>query len=172
MSARPAAVPVDDRMFRTLMRSHATTVTVITAPGNPATHDAPAGFTATSFVPVSLVPPLVCFCIGNQASSFPIVIRADHVAVHLLADHQQEVAERFAARAADRFAHPTTWRYGPHQVPLLDEALVWLVCRVVRHVPAGDHTVVLAEPVLAQRTEGARPLLYHDGRYTGLPAQA
>jgi flavin reductase (DIM6/NTAB) family NADH-FMN oxidoreductase RutF len=154
---------VDTDLFRTLLRHQASTVTVVTAPGTP-----PAGFTATSFTSVSLEPPLVSFCLDRSSSSWPTVARADHVAVHLLAQHQQGLAQTFATSGIDRFAAPTTWRPGPHGVPVLDGTLAWLVCRVADRVAAGDHVVVLAEPLLAQHGDAAAPLLYHQGRYACL----
>ncbi|GDY61187.1 hypothetical protein SAV14893_005800 [Streptomyces avermitilis] len=51
---------------------------------------------------------------------------------------------------------------------MLDDVLAWLVCRVVARVPAGDHRIVLAEVVLGDPTGAGRPLLYHQGRFSGL----
>lgn len=157
------AFHVDADLFRALLRHQASTVTVVTAPGAP-----PAGFTATSFTSVSLQPPLVSFCLARTSSSWPTVARANHVAVHLLSHRQQGLARTFATSGIDRFAAPTVWRAGPHGVPVLDGTLAWLVCRVVERVTAGDHAVVLAEPLLAQHGDGDTPLLYHQGRYASL----
>ncbi|MCA2211906.1 flavin reductase family protein [Jidongwangia harbinensis] len=156
--------PLDVTEFRRLLRHQASTVTVVTAPG-----DRPAGFTATSFTSVSLHPPIVSFCLNRDSSSWPTVARADHVAVHLLADGQQDLARRFATSGIDRFAGPTAWRPGPHDVPLLDGTLAWLLCRVIDRVATGDHAVVLAEPEFGRHDDGV-PLLYHDGRYARLAA--
>jgi len=158
-----ATLPVDADVFRTLLRHQASTVTVVTAPGTP-----PAGFTATSFTSVSLVPPLVSFCLGRTASSWPAVAGADHVGVHLLSHRQQDLARTFATSGIDRFAAPTRWGTGPHGVPILDGTVAWLVCRVVERVLAGDHAVVLAEPLVAHRGSEDLPLLYHQGRYACL----
>ena len=155
--------PVDAEVFRGLLRHQASTVTVVTAPGTP-----PVGFTATSFTSVSLVPPLVSFCLARTSSSWPTMAGADHVAVHLLAQGQQELARTFATRGIDRFAAPTRWRVGPYGVPVLDGTLAWLVCRIVNRVAAGDHAVVLAEPLLARHRDQDAPLLYHQGRYASL----
>jgi len=155
--------PVDAEVFRGLLRHQASTVTVVTAPGTP-----PVGFTATSFTSVSLVPPLVSFCLARTSSSWPTMAGADHVAVHLLAQGQQELARTFATRGIDRFAAPTRWRVGPYGVPVLDGTLAWLVCRIVDRVAAGDHAVVLAEPLLARHRDEESPLLYHQGRYASL----
>ena len=91
---------------------------------------------------------------------------AEHVAVHLLAAGQADVARTFATRGINRFA-PTPWHPGPFGLPLLDGALAWLVGRVTARITAGDHAIVLAEPVEVDYADGA-PLLYHNGHYTAL----
>ncbi len=122
---------------------------------------------------MSLHPPLVSFCVAHTASSWPAVARAEHVAVHLLARHQDGVARIFATSGIDRFRHHTDWSAGPHGVPLLRGVLAWLVCRVDRRVAAGDHDIVLAEPVVGSHADAAEPLIYHMGRYASLdPEQA
>jgi flavin reductase (DIM6/NTAB) family NADH-FMN oxidoreductase RutF len=153
---------VDADLFRALLRRHAAAVVVVTAPGEP-----PVGFTATSFTSVSLDPPLVSFCLAHSASSWSAVARAEVVAVHVLTREQEQVARTFATSGIDRFASHRAWQVGPHGVPLLDGALAWLVCRVVQRVPAGDHTIVLAEPVYGQHEvdDAHPPLFYHMGRY-------
>ncbi|MEE6262354.1 flavin reductase family protein [Plantactinospora sonchi] len=164
------SIQLDSARFRTLLRRQAATVTVVTAAGEP-----PAGFTATSFTSVSLHPPLVSFCLDRTSSSWPTVATTGHVGVHLLGEGQREVARTFATSGIDRFAAYRRWRPGPYDVPLLDGTLAWLVCRVVDRVLAGDHTIVLAEPLVgAHDDDGVAPLLYHMGRYAsltdGLPA--
>lgn len=158
--------PVDADQFRALLRRQAAAVTVVTAAGDP-----PAGFTATSFTSVSLRPALVSFCLSHSSSSWPTVARSGHVAVHLLTLAQQHVARVFATSGIDRFAAHGDWSYGPHGVPLLSGVLARLVCRVHERVAAGDHTIVLAEPLLAEALDDAPPLLYHMGRYAALSDQ-
>jgi flavin reductase (DIM6/NTAB) family NADH-FMN oxidoreductase RutF len=131
-------VAIQPDLFRALLRRHAAGVVVITAPGG-----RPAGFTATSFTSVSLAPPLVSFCLDRGSSSWPAVSVAGHVAVHVLTAEQQHLARTFATHGIDRFAPPTRWRTGPHDVPVLDGVLAVLICRA-------DHGATL---------------LYHMGRY-------
>ncbi|MEU2064523.1 flavin reductase family protein [Streptomyces sp. NPDC013455] len=151
-------------LLRSTFRRHAAGVAVITARG-PA---GPAGFTATSLTSVSAEPPLVSFGIGTGASSWPAIAGADHVGVHILGEHQSELAATFARSGADRFGAPTGWRDGPEGVPVLDGVLAWLVCRIVARVPAGDHRIVVAEAVLGDPSGAGRPLLYHQGGFNGL----
>jgi flavin reductase (DIM6/NTAB) family NADH-FMN oxidoreductase RutF len=163
--ATQQAAPIDPDALRVLLRRQASTVAVVTAAGEP-----PVGFTATSFTSVSLRPPLVSFCLDRGSSSWPTVACAEHVAVHLLGAGQREVARTFATSGIDRFAAHPRWRAGPFGVPLLDGPIAWLLCRVTQRVLAGDHAIVLAEPVAADQGEG-EPLLYHMGRYAALRSE-
>ncbi|MFG3100882.1 flavin reductase family protein [Streptomyces sp. NPDC048182] len=162
---RREAHPGTQDLLRAVFRRHPAGVAVITAPGEAG----PVGFTATSLASVSAEPPLLSFGIAAGASSWPAVSRAAYVGVHLLGEHQQELAARFARSGADRFGPPTAWREGPEGVPVLDDVPAWLVCRVAGRVPAGDHRVVLAEIAHGDATGPGRPLVYHRGRFTGLP---
>ncbi|WJV50436.1 flavin reductase family protein [Streptomyces flavofungini] len=160
LSAPQLATP---DLLRAAFRRHAAGVAVITARGT-----GPVGFTATSLTSVSAEPPMVSFGIGTGASSWPAIAVAEHVGVHILGEHQQELAATFARSGADRFGAPTRWFDGPEGVPVLDGVLAWMVCRIVARVPAGDHRVVLAEAVAGDPAGAGRPLLYHQGRFNAL----
>ncbi|CAL9645920.1 putative flavin reductase [Streptomyces sp. enrichment culture] len=151
-------------LLRSVFRRHAAGVAVITACGDAG----PVGFTATSLTSVSAEPPLVSFGVGTGSSSWPVIAEAGHVGVHILGEHQQDLAATFARSGADRFGPATAWRTGPEGVPVLDGVLAWLVCRVAARVPAGDHRIVLAEVLLGDPTGDGRPLVYHQGRFDGL----
>ncbi|MFF2509284.1 flavin reductase family protein [Streptomyces sp. NPDC058067] len=150
-------------LLRSVFRRHAAGVAVITARGA-----GPVGFTATSLTSVSAEPPVISFGIGLGASSWPAVSEAEHIGVHILGEHQQDLAATFAKSGADRFGEPTRWYDGPEGVPVLDGVLAWLVCRVIARVPAGDHRLVLAEAVVGDHAGSGRPLVYHQGRFSSL----
>jgi flavin reductase (DIM6/NTAB) family NADH-FMN oxidoreductase RutF len=156
--------PASPDLLRSVFRRHAAGVAVITAQGDAG----PVGFTATSLTSVSAEPPLLSFGISTGASSWPAISTTEHIGVHILGEHQQDLAGTFAKSGADRFGAPTAWHEGPEGVPLLDDVLAWLVCRIVGRVPAGDHRIVLAEVALGDPTGPGRPLLYHQGRFNGL----
>ena len=166
MTASPAigARTATPDLLRSVFRRHAAGVAVITA----AHGGHPVGFTATSLTSVSAEPPMISFGIGTGASSWPAVSAAEHVGVHILGEHQRELAGTFARSGADRFGAPTEWHEGPEGVPVLDGTLAWMVCRIVARVPAGDHRLVLAEAVAGDPAGEGRPLLYHHGRFNAL----
>ncbi|MFC8920572.1 flavin reductase [Streptomyces sp. WAC05374] len=155
--------PATPDLLRSVFRRHAAGVAVITAAG-----ERPVGFTATSLTSVSADPPMISFGVGTSSSSWPVLAEAGHVGVHVLGEHQRDLAATFARSGADRFAEPTRWRPGPEGVPVLEGVLAWLVCRVVARVPAGDHRLVVAEVVAGDPDGAGRPLLYHEGRFNAL----
>ncbi|MGP9022240.1 flavin reductase family protein [Streptomyces sp. BR1] len=152
------------QLFRAVFRQHAAGVAVITAQRD----GRPVGFTATSLNSVAAEPPLLSFGIGTASSSWPVVAETEHIGVHILGEHQEELAATFARSGADRFGAPTRWQPGPEGVPVLDGVLAWLVCRVVARIPAGDHRIVVGQAVVGEPAGAGRPLLYHQGRFNGL----
>lgn len=163
--AAPGGPGVDPAVFRSAFRRHAAGVAVITAAGP----HGPAGFTATSLTSVAAQPPLLSFGISLGSSSWPAVAESEFVGVHILGDHQEELAAVFARSGADRFGPSTRWTRGPYDVPLLDGVCAWLVGRVLERVPAGDHRIVVAHVVAADPHGPGGPLLYHQGGFRRLP---
>ncbi|TDW89853.1 MULTISPECIES: flavin reductase family protein [Kribbella] len=167
---RPALAVVPDRseerivdadVYRSVFRRHAAGVVVITADSG----HGPVGFTATSLVSISLLPPLVSFAIATSASSWPTVSTASSVVINFLSADQHAIAGRFATSGIDRFAEPTRWSRLATGEPALDDAPSFLRAQIAHRFAVGDHYLVVAR--LATHTERREhePLLYHDGRY-------
>jgi flavin reductase (DIM6/NTAB) family NADH-FMN oxidoreductase RutF len=86
------AEPVSAVSFRQALTNLASGVMVITAYGAAG----PLGLTATSFVSVSLVPPLVLVCLGRGRRTHDGVVGAERCGVSVLEERQAWIAERFA----------------------------------------------------------------------------
>ncbi|MFJ4187278.1 flavin reductase family protein [Kitasatospora sp. NPDC089509] len=123
--------------LRSALRPHAAGIAVLTGPG-------PVGVTITSFTSVSARPALVSFALAETSTTWPQLRDSDWFGIQLLGAHQQDLARLFATPGADRFGPDTRWRPGPHQVPLLDGCLSWLVCARHDVRAVGDHHVVTA----------------------------
>ena len=160
----PGTDVVTAEVFRQVFRRHAAGVAVV-ATGGPA----PVGFTATSVVSLSASPPMLSFNVSHTSSSWPAVQRAEHLALHLLAEDQTGLATTFATQGIDRFAVVPGWRRGDFDLPVLPGVMAWLAARVRAAVPAGDHAVIVAEVVRAEHWD-ARPLLSHGGTWATLAA--
>lgn len=154
---------IDPDLFRAVLGRFATGITVITIrDGEGRDH----GMTASAFSSLSLSPPLVLVCIGNDATMAPVMATAESFAVNVLADHQESLSRRFAGKQDDRFADLDLRRGDLGDVHLAD-VLASLDCRIVARHPAGDHVIVIGEVTSAVAGEG-RPLLYYRGGYAQL----
>lgn len=145
-------------LFRRACSQFATGVCIVTTFDNE-----PFGLTVNSFTSVSLRPPLVLFCIDQDANLSAVFRRTHHFAINILADSQTELSSAFAFKTERRFEN-VAWKPGLHSVPLLDGALATIECRLVRFLPAGDHDVLIGEALKANVGEG-EPLAYLRGRY-------
>jgi flavin reductase (DIM6/NTAB) family NADH-FMN oxidoreductase RutF len=152
--------------FRAALGMFATGVTIVTARG---VGGAPVGLTANSFNSVSLEPPLVLWSLARSAGSMPAFARGSHYAINILAADQHLLAERFATKAADRFAD-LVFRAGAGGAPLLDGAAAVFECFNRSRYEEGDHVIFVGEVERCSWRAGAQPLIFHGGRYfTELP---
>ncbi len=154
-------VEVAPDLFKAALGAHPAGVVVVT--GTDA--DGPVGLTATSFVSISLSPPLVAFAVATSSSTWPRLRRSDSLVVHLLGEGQQELANRFATKDVDRFAEPTSWAPLRTGEPLLTEVGTWLRCRTEEHLLLGDHFLVVGRVLEAHVDEAHDPLVYHARGY-------
>lgn len=124
------------------------------------------GFTASSFVSVSLDPPLILVCLGKAATTHPAFAVARHFMVNVLAAHQARVARCFATPDIDRFAAGYT---EPCELglPGISEASVRVACSMWRLTDAGDHSILIGQ-VEAAQASSRPPLLYCNRTFEGL----
>jgi flavin reductase (DIM6/NTAB) family NADH-FMN oxidoreductase RutF len=134
-------------------------VVIVTAMGP----DGPAGVTVTSFIPLSLEPPLVSFALGCGSSTLPAFRSCGSFAAHVLGADQRRLAECFAGPRSERFAPPTDWHEGPRGLPLIRGALAQLICARDEVLPFGDHHLIVGKVVAVTRTEHGPALVHHRG---------
>lgn len=153
---------VDSRAFRRALGCFATGVTVVTSLDPDS--NAPVGVTVSAFSSLSLDPPLVLFCLGNQTSSLDAFRRAGSFVVNVLGEGQRELSNRFAGRAEDKWAGVALVP-GLLGLPVLEGCLANLECSVVDTAQGGDHLIFIGRVENIHHQEGGRPLLYFRGAY-------
>jgi flavin reductase (DIM6/NTAB) family NADH-FMN oxidoreductase RutF len=119
------------------------------------------GFTASSFVSLSLDPPLVTVSLGKRASTHAAFTGAGHFMVNVLAQDQAEIARRFAASGVDRFAAGDTVPL-ERGLPGIPRALVRLVCRRHEVVDGGDHSMLIGRVLSCVTAADREALVYVD----------
>lgn len=157
-----AGPAITSARFRQVLGHFPTGVTVVTARGP---GGEPVGLAVGSFFSVSLEPPLVAFCVDRKSFSFPRIAAAEHFAVNILADDQEDVSRLFASKTEDRF---TDVGYKPAPVsgaPLLAGVLAWIDCVIDAVHEGGDHWIVVGRVRDLDVAREGRPLVFYRGGY-------
>ena len=158
---------VDADQFRDVLRCFAAGVTIVTASAGERRH----GMTVSAFSSVSADPPLIAVNIERSHTITPILRDPDcRFAVSILGAEQVELSNRFAfEKDEDRFL-AGSWR-DEDGVPVLADAVAWMVCRPHAGVEAGSHTIWVGrvKRCAALRPEDG-PLVYWNRGYQGLRA--
>ena len=158
---------IEHTEFRQALGHFASGVTVITTQHQGQLH----GTTVSSFCSLSLRPPLILVGIDLRASIHDLIIASDVFAVNILAEHAETLSRHFARRIPDKFSN-VSYRLGQLGVPLLDDALTRLECRLVTRYPGGDHTIFIGEVVSTSTQPHYQPLLYFRSAYGRLDSDA
>jgi flavin reductase (DIM6/NTAB) family NADH-FMN oxidoreductase RutF len=153
----------DARDLRRALGSFATGITIVTAR---APDGRLAGVTANSFCSVSLDPPLVLWCLAGSSPSRAVFSHATHFAVHVLAEDQVHLSDRFCKPSRNKFAGLETGE-GLGGVPLLDGVVALFECRREQRHDAGDHVILIGRVERYHHTNRP-PLVFHASGFRAL----
>jgi flavin reductase (DIM6/NTAB) family NADH-FMN oxidoreductase RutF len=156
-------MPVTPDEFRSALSRFASGITVVTS--RAATGDL-HGITVSAFCSVSLSPPLILACIEKTTGSHVAIKDSGIFVVNILAAGQDEISESFAIPTSDKFDR-VSYRVGMGGVPVLEDALVALECRLTNAFDGGDHTIFVGTIENASIKDG-EPLVYFHGNYRDL----
>lgn len=163
-ATQPMTELVTPDEFRAALGRFASGVTVITVE---TAEGGVHGMTANAFCSVSLRPPLVLVCVDHLAETYLHLRERGQFGVSVLKAEQDALSEFFAdpERNPDG-AHRLGIGYRKMKsgMPVLEDVLANLDCRIVDAHAAGDHTIFVAEVREVLLGEGA-PLLYFRGQY-------
>lgn len=148
--------------FRDVMGRFATGVTLVTGLDQEQT---PVGLTANAVASVSLDPPLLMVGLDRDSSSLPALLDTGRFGVSVLRAEHEHLAHRFSLAAPeDRFAG-LELRTTSSGIPIFDDGLAWIDCRVWRPVEAGDHILLLGEVIDCGAGDPGPPLVFFRGSY-------
>ncbi|MCS7003541.1 MAG: flavin reductase family protein [Dehalococcoidia bacterium] len=158
---------ISQDVFKAVLSRFASGVTIISAYDNGRL----AGATASAFCSLSLNPPLVLVCLDLKSNTKAIIDRTRVFGVNILQDTQRAASDLFARKVMTeeqlaKIGHTAS----PHGMPILDDALAFLECRVYAVYPGGDHEIYVGE-VLDGGIRQGRPLLYYQGKYRRMGAE-
>lgn len=152
--------PIEPATLRRVCGLFVTGVVVITSGDGERT----TGTTVNSFTSVSLDPPLVLFCLHLRSRLQEVLGQTGTFGVNVLRGDQESVAWTFAGRGTPG-APEVRYRRCVDGVPVLEEALAFLACRIVNEYPGGDHTIVVGEVIEAGIPRRQEPLIFFEGAF-------
>ncbi|KAA8959051.1 flavin reductase family protein [Mycobacterium sp.] len=118
------------------------------------------GLAASTFVPVSLDPPLVSFCVQNTSTTWPKLKKAPSLGISVLGEAHDAAVRTLAAKTGDRFAGLDTVCRSSGAV-FIKGTSVWLESAIEQLVPAGDHTIVVLRVSDIQVDPEVAPIVFH-----------
>lgn len=159
--------PLNDREFRHAMSQFCTGVVVVTG----LAQNEALGFSAQSFVSVSLDPPLVSICPARSSLTWPRLRASGRFGINVLAADQHPVCATFARSGGDKFALQRWSPSAESGLPVLDGVIAYMECTLEAEHAAGDHTLVIGHVQALQVLDAERaPLLFFRGRYGAFAA--
>ena len=157
-------MPVDLDLFRALVGSFPTGVTVVTTVDSTGT---PKGLTSNAFSSVSADPPLLLVCVDKRSNTLPALQETKAFVVNFLAEGRGDLSNKFASRDPDKFAG-ITWTASERAsgAPILaDDVLAYAECTTYQEIDAGDHWIFLGLIEGGAASDGS-PLTYYKREYS------
>ncbi len=129
----------------------------------------PVGLAASSFVAVSMDPPLVAVCIQNTSTTWPRLAGLAGIGVSVLGEAHNDAVRTLAAKTGDRFAglDLETTEQG---AVFIAGATAWLETSIDQEVPAGDHVIVLLRIHSLEVQSEIDPIIFHGSKFRRLQA--
>ena len=125
------------------------------------------GLAASTFVPVSLDPPLVSFCVQNTSETWPKLKGLPMLGISVLGEAHDAAVRTLAAKTGDRFAGLETVAHESGAV-FIKGTSVWLESAIEDLVPAGDHTIVVLRVHDITVHEDVPPIVFHRSTFRRL----
>ncbi|MDT5103872.1 MAG: hypothetical protein QOI25_1385 [Mycobacterium sp.] len=125
------------------------------------------GLAASTFVPVSLDPPLVSFCVQNTSTTWPKLKALPALGISVLGESHDAAVNTLAAKTGDRFAGLETVSRVSGAV-FIEGTSVWLESAIEQLIPAGDHTIVILRVSEITVHPEVPPIVFHRSTFRRL----
>lgn len=157
----------DPEQVWSCFRQHTTGLAAVCAQVDGAIH----AMIVSTFLPVSVDPPLVAISISDLSKSWNYIRQAQRIGVSILSVEHEDFARALSSKTPG-WEHLWPMTKSPHQAVFLDCAIVAMECSIHESIAAGDHTIpILKIHEIIPDPDRHLPLLYHEGRITGMMSE-
>lgn len=127
----------------------------------------PDGMAVSTFIPVSLDPPLIAICIQRTSATWVRLRRLPCLGVSVLGHQHEHACRQLSRKEGDRFdgLDTTVSRSGAIHV---QESCAWFDCSLESETVAGDHVIAVLAIERAGMSAGTAPLVFHSSRFRRL----
>ena len=129
------------------------------------------GLAASTFVPVSLDPPLVSLCVANTSTTWPKLAPLQRLGLSVLAGAHGTVARSLASKTGHRFGG-VDWVATESGAVFVHGSTLWLECSLFKRVDAGDHEIVVLQIEALAVYPDVAPMVFHRSGFHGLAPTA
>lgn len=127
----------------------------------------PVSMVASSFVAISIEPPLVAFCVQWTSKTWESLSSLPRLGVSVLGDGHNVSVRRLASRAEDKF-NELQFAVSDEGAVFIDGANAWFDCTIENVLPAGDHGIVLLRINALTLRPQVEPLVFHGSMFRRL----
>ena len=121
------------------------------------------GKTVNSFSSLSLNPPLVLFSLDKKSSSLSKFIKSKYIGINFLSKKQKKLSLHFAKKKSEW--NNTKFFLSDNSVPMLENSLVNLECKLIRKSKAGDHIICVCKIISSNISNAKNPMIYFNNQY-------
>lgn len=147
--------------LRRAFSHYPTGVSVVTAK---TIDDTPLALVIGTFTAVSLEPALIGFLPMQASRTWQNMATCKDFVINILAHDQEALCRHMAAPSLNRFDQ-ISYRLSDKGIPLLDNVLMHLECRLHSIAPAGDHWFILCEVTDVSLSRDCPALIFNRGQY-------
>jgi flavin reductase (DIM6/NTAB) family NADH-FMN oxidoreductase RutF len=112
---------------------------------------------------------MVSFSVAKSSTTWPVLRRAAHIGVTVLAENHGPLCRQLSGPASERF-NEVVFEITDDGAVMLAEGLAQFDCTICKEVEAGDHLIVLLQLHAVVSHSGGQPLVFHRSEFRKLGA--
>lgn len=123
------------------------------------------GLTINSFTSISLRPPLVSFCIGEDSNNLPNFLKNKYFSLNILSHDQIDLAAEFAKANNDLKWQKANYDISANNTPIFAGNLSYLECEKYDSYKIGDHEMIIGKVINCEVLNNQKALSYYDSKF-------